>query len=163
MDAVVGPLGAVDFVTHANYVTETTSASTALNAQLVDHNLAPHHSQGWDPTVFSSPNLDTPSVHSLACIYISSSASLSLPQLCFSDVGVLQQQGLPVKAPNVLFSLPSPGISSCPVAICPLKPVPQLTPICVDRLQHKLCHHPSLDRVAYDCGSRSTSWFSPRV
>ena len=33
--------------------------------------------------------------------------------------------------------------------ICPLKPVPQLTPICVHRLQHELRHHPNPDRIGY--------------
>ena len=33
--------------------------------------------------------------------------------------------------------------------MCPLKPVPQLTPIFVARLQHELCHHPNTDKVAY--------------
>ena len=120
LDAIVGPSGLVDFVTHANRVTGTTPASTALNTQLTEHKLAPHHSQRGDPSVVSSPNQDTPSVHSLSCVAIGSSASLSLLQLCFSDVGVLQQQGLPVKAPDLLFSLPSPGIASSPVAICVL-------------------------------------------
>ena len=120
MDAVVGPSGTVDFITRAKHVTGTTPASTALNTQLTEHKLAPHHSQRGDPSVVSSPNQDTPSVHSLSCVAIGSSASLSLLQLCFSDVGVLQQQGLPVKAPDLLFSLPSPGIASSPVAICVL-------------------------------------------
>ena len=120
MDTVVGPLGTVDYITHAKHVTETTPASTALNTQFTEHKLAPHHSQRGDPSVVSSPNQDTPSVHSLSCVAIGSSASLSLFQLRFSDVGVLQQQGLPVKAPDLLFSSPSPGIASSPVAICVL-------------------------------------------
>ena len=111
VDAIVGPSGLVDFVTHANRVTGTTPASIAINTQLAKHNLAPHYSQRGDPTVVSSPNQATPSVHSLACADIGSSVSLSLLQLRFSDVGVLQQQGLLVKAPNVLFSLPSLGIA----------------------------------------------------
>ena len=149
MVIVVGPLGAVDFVTPAKHVTGTTPASTALNAQLTEHDLAPHHSQRGDPTIVSSPNQDIPSVHSFSCVDIGSSASLSSFQLRFSDVGVLQEQGLPVEAPNLLFSSPFPGFTSRPVTICPLKPVSQLTPICVDRLEHELRHHPNPDRVAY--------------
>ena len=77
MDTVVGPSGTVDFITHAKLVTGTTPASTALNTQLKEHEVAPHHSQRGDPSVVSSPNQDTLSVHSLSCVAIGSPASLS--------------------------------------------------------------------------------------
>lgn len=83
MDIVVGPSATADFVTHANYVTGTTPASTELNVQLAEQYLTPHHSQRGEPTVVSSPNQDTPFIHSLAYIDIGFSASLSLLQLCF--------------------------------------------------------------------------------
>ena len=102
--AVVGPSGTVAFVTCAKHVAETTPAFTALNTQLAEHDLAPHHGQSGDPIIVNSLNQDTPSVHSFPCIDIGSSASLSLFQLRCSDVGVLNQQGLPVEAPNLLFS-----------------------------------------------------------
>ena len=116
VDAVVGPSGTVHFITHANHVTGTTPASTALNTQLAEHDLAPYHSQRGDPTVVSSPNQDTPSLHSLACVNIGSSVLVCFcSSYVFLSDGVLQQQGLPVKAPNLLFSSQSPGIVSRPV------------------------------------------------
>lgn len=113
-----------------------------------EHDLASHHSSREDPTVVSSPNQYTLSVHSLACVDIGSSASLFSFQLRFADAGVLQLQGFPVKTSN-LCSSSSAGIASRPVAICSLKPGPRLTPICVDRLPHEPRHDPNPDRVAY--------------
>ena len=45
--------------------------------------------------------------------------------------------------------LPSSGYLLHSPAICPLRPVSQLTPINVDRFQHELRHHPNSDKVAY--------------
>ena len=55
----------------------------------------------------------------------------------------------PFVLPSQQQGLPSSGSSLCSPAVCPLRPVSQLTPINVDRFQHELCHHPNPDKVAY--------------
>ena len=137
MGAVAGPLVAAGFVTPANRAMGTTPASTALTGPHGENGPAPHLSQRG-VTAAARPPLANSAVNSFVSVHVGSHGNFSALELRSPFVLPSQQQGLP-----------SSGSSLCSPAVCPLRPVSQLTPINVDRFQHELCHHPNPDKVAY--------------
>ena len=119
MGAVAGHLTAAGFVTPVKRATETTLAFTAL-------------------TAVARPPLANSAAHSFDSVLVGSYGNSSALQCRSPFVLPSQQQGLP-----------SPGYSLCSPAVCPLRPVSQLTPINDDRFQHELRHHPNPDKAAY--------------
>ena len=135
--AVAGPLVAVGFVTPVNRATGTTPASTALTGPRGENGPAPLLSQRGVSAVARQP-LANSTVNSFVPVHVGSHGNFSALELRSPFVLPSQQQGLP-----------SSSSSLCSPAVCPLRPVSQLTPINVDRFQHELCHHPNPDKVAY--------------
>ena len=137
MGAVAGPLVAAGFVTPVNRAMGTTPASTALTGPHGENGPAPLLSQ-MGVTAAARPSLANSAVNSFVSVHVGSHGNFSALELRSPFVLPSQQQGLP-----------SSGSSLCSPAVCPLRPVSQLTPINVDRFQHELCHHPNPDKVAY--------------
>ena len=137
MGAVAGHLTAAGFVTPVKRATGTTLASTALTASYGENGPASLLSQRG-VTVVVRPPLANSAAHSFDSVLVGSHGNFSALQFRSPFVLPSQQQGLP-----------SPGYSLCSPAVCPLRPVSQLTPINVDRLQHELRHHPNPDKAAY--------------
>ena len=137
MGTVAGPLAAAGLVTPVKRATGTTLASTALTAPHGENRLAPLLSQKW-VTVLARPPLANSGVNSYVSVHVGSHSIFSALELRSPFVLPSQQQGLP-----------SSGYSLCSPAVCPLRPVSQLTPINADRFQHELRHHPNPDNVAY--------------
>ena len=137
MGAVAGPLVLAGFVTPVNRAMGTTPASTALTGPHGENGPAPFLSQRG-VTDAARPPLANSAVNSFVSVHVGSHGNFSALELRSPFVLPSQQQGLP-----------SSGSSLCSPAVCPLRPVSQLTPINVDRFQHELCHHPNPDKVAY--------------
>ena len=137
MGAVAGPLVAAGFVTPVNRATGTTPASTALTGPHGENGPAPLLSQRGVSAV-ARPPLANSAVNSFVSVHVGSHGNFSALELRSPFVLPSPQQGLP-----------SSSYSLCSPAVCPLRPVSQLTPINVDRFQHELCHHPNPDKVAY--------------
>ena len=137
MGAVAGPLVAAGFVTPVNRAMGTTPASTALTSPHGVNGPAPLLSQRG-VTAAARPPLANSAVNSFVSVHVGSHGNFSALELRSPFVLPSPQQGLP-----------SSSYSLCSPAVCPLRPVSQLTPINVDRFQHELCHHPNPDKVAY--------------
>ena len=120
-----------------NRATGTTPASTALTGPRGGNGPAPLLCQRGISAVARQP-LANSTVHSFVPVHVGSHDNFSALELRSPFVLPSQQQGLP-----------SSSSSLCSPAVCPLRPVSQLTPINVDRFQHELCHHPNPDKVAY--------------
>ena len=138
MGAVAGPSAAAGFVTPVNRAMGTTLASTALTAQPAEHGPAPLLSQKGVTAIARPPLLANSAVYSSDSVLVGSHGNFSAIELRSPLVLPSQQPGLP-----------SSGYLLCSQAVCPFRPVSQLTPINVDRFQHELCHHPNQDKVAY--------------
>ena len=136
MGAVAGPLAAAGFVTPVKRATGTTLVSTALTAPHGEKGLAPLLSQR-EVTAVARPPLANSAVHSFDSVLVGSHGNFSALELR-SPFFLPSQQGLL-----------SSNYSLCSPAVCPLRPVHQLTSINVDRFQHELRHHPNPDKVAY--------------
>ena len=136
MGAVAGPSATAGFVTPVNRAMGTTLASTALTAQPAEH--GPLLSQKGVTTIARSPLLANSALYSSDSVLVGSHGNFSAFELRSPLVLPSQQQGLPSSG----YLLHSP-------AVCPFRPVSQLTPINVDRFQHELRHHPNPDKVAY--------------
>ena len=95
---------------------------TALTIQHGANGTTPLLCQRGVNTITRSPLLANSAVHSFYSVLLGSHDNFSAPSVLSS-----QQQGLPSSG-HLLNSL----------AICPLRPVSQLTPITVDRFQHCL-------------------------
>ena len=126
MGAVAGPLVAAGFVTPVNRATGTTPAFTALTALHGENGPAPLLSQRG-VTAVARPPLANSAVNSFVSVHVGSHGNFSALELRSPFVLPSQQQGLP-----------SSGYSLCSPAVCPLRPVSQLTPINVNRFQHEL-------------------------
>jgi len=137
MGAVAGPLVAVGFVTPVKRAMGTTLASTALTAPHGENGPAPLLSQRG-ATAVARPPLANSAVHSFDSVPVGSRGNFSALGLRSCFVLPFQQQGSP-----------SSSVSLCSPAVCPIRPVSQLTPINVDRFQHELRHHPNPDKVVY--------------
>ena len=139
MGAVACPLAAAGFITPEKRATGNTPASTALTAPHGEIGPAPLLRQRGAPAV-ARPPLANSAENSFVSVPVGSRGDFSSLEAAGSslDPAAFQQQGLSSSG----YSLRSP-------AFCPLRPVSQLTPINVDKFQHKLCHHPNPDKVAY--------------
>ena len=137
MGTVAGPLAAAGLVTPVKRVMGTILASTALTAPHGENRLASLLSQKG-VTAVARPSLANSGVNSYVSVHVGSHSIFSALELRSPFVLPSQRQGLP-----------SSGYSLCSPAVCPLRPVSQLTPINADRLQHELRHHPNPDKVAY--------------
>ena len=115
----------------------TTPASTALTSPHGENGPAPLLSQRG-VTAAARPPLANSAVNSFVSVHVGSHGNFSTLELRSPFVLPSPQQGLP-----------SSICSWCSPAVCPLRPVSQLTPNNVDRFQHELCHHPNPDKVAY--------------
>ena len=127
------PLAPAGFFTPAKQALETTLTSTALTIQHGANGVAPLLCQRGVTAITRSPLLANSAVHSFDSVLFGSHDNFSAPSVLPS-----QQQGLPSSG-HLLHSL----------AVCPLRPVPQLTPITEDRFQHELRLHPNPDKVVY--------------
>ena len=135
--AVAGPSAAASFVTPVNRAMGATLASTALSAQPAEHGPAPVFSQRGVTAIARPPLLANSAVYSSDSVLVGSHGNF-LFELRSPLVLPSQQQGLT-----------SSGYLLRSLAVCPFRPVSQLTPINVDRFQHELHHHPNPDKVAY--------------
>ena len=115
----------------------TTLAPTALTASQGENGPAPLLSQRR-VTAVARPPLAYSAVHSFDSVLVGSHGNFSALGLRSRFVLPSEQQGLP-----------SSSYSLCSPAVCPVRPVSQLTHINVDRFQHELRHHPNPDKVAY--------------
>ena len=104
---------------------------TALTIQHGVNGTTPLLCQRGLTAITRSPLLANSPVHSFYSVRFGSHDDFSAPSVLPS-----QQQGLPSSG-HLLNSL----------AICPLRPVSQPTPITVDRYQHELCLYPTPDEV----------------
>ena len=134
MGAVAGPSAAAGFVTPAQRAMGTTLASTALTAQPAEHGPAPLLSQRGVTAIANS------AVYSFDSVLVGSHGNFA---------AFFQRLRSPLVLPSQQQGLPSSGYLLRSPAVCPLRPVSQLTPINVDRFQHELRHHPNPDKVAY--------------
>ena len=137
MGAVAGPLVLAGFVTPVNLAMGTTPAYTALTGPHGENGPAPFLSQRG-VTDAARPPLANSAVNSFVSVHVGSHGNFSALEL-----------RSPFFLPSPKQGLPSSSYSLCSPAVCPLRPVSQLTPINVDRFQHELCHHPNPDKVAY--------------
>ena len=127
------PLATAGFFTPAKRALGTTLTSTTLTIQHGANGTAPLLCQSGVTTITRSPLLAKSSVHSFDSVLFGSHDNFSAPSVLPS-----QQQGLPSSG-HLLHSL----------AVWPLRPVSQLTPITVDKFQHELHLHPNPDKVVY--------------
>ena len=106
---------------------------------------APLHSKRGVTTTVDSPSPATP-VHSFISFPLIDVCSL---QLRSPPVSVSSHVGQSQQFPHHPVSLSSEVSTPTPPAACPLKPVPQITPTEVDRLQFELLNYPHPDKAAY--------------
>ena len=125
MGAVAGPFVAAGFVTPANRAMGTTPASTALTGPHGENSPAPLLIQRG-VTAAARPSLANSAVNNFVSVHVGSHGNFSALELRSPFVLSSPQQGLP-----------SSSYSLCSPAVCPLRPVSQLTPINVDRFQHE--------------------------
>ena len=139
MGAVSGPLAAAGFVTPVKRATGTTLTSTALTAPHRENGSAPFSvKRGGGVTAVARPLLANSAVHSFDSVLVGSHGNFSALGLRSCPVLPSQQQGLP-----------SSSYSLCFPVVCLVRPVSKLTPINIDRFQHKFYHHPNTGKVAY--------------
>ena len=175
--AAAGASGVAGFVTHANRAMETTQASAALSALHEELGPAPLSGRKGVVAIADSPSPTAP-VHSCDLSSLIDVCPLQLrshpvpvsqqvqaiPVHSFDlspsmNVGSLQLRSPSVPVTQFVGHLqPSPRrpvspslahTTSTPPAACPLKPVSQLTPIVLDRLQYELRNYPNPDKAAY--------------
>ena len=133
MGAATGPLVAAGFVTPVKCAMGATLASNTLTT--------PHGENGV--TAITRPPLANSAVYSFASVPVGFHGNLSALGLHSCFVLPSWQQGPP-----------SSSYLLCSPAVCPVRPVSQLTPINVDRFQHELHHHPNPEKAAYKAFAR---------
>ena len=175
--AAAGASGVAGFVTHANRAMETTQASAALSALHEELGPAPLSGRKGVVAIADSPSPTAP-VHSCDLSSLIDVCPLQLrshpvpvsqqvqaiPVHSFDLSPSMYVGSLQLRSPSVPVTQfvghlqPSPRrpvspslahTTSTPPAACPLKPVSQLTPIVLDRLQYELRNYPNPDKAAY--------------
>ena len=119
------PFGRCRFRYPCELCNGSTLASTALTAQPAEHGPAPLLSQRGVTAIARPPLLANSAVYSSDSVLVGSHGNFSAFELRSPLVLPSQQQGLPSSG----YLLRSP-------AVCPFRPVSQLTTINVDRFQH---------------------------
>ena len=117
MGAVAGLLVAAGFVTPVNCAMGTTPVSTALTGPHGENGPAPLLSQRG-VTAAARPPLANSAVNSFVSVHVGSHGNFSALEL-----------RSPFVLPSLQQGLPSSSYSLCSPAVCPLRPVSQLTPI----------------------------------
>ena len=145
---VAGLLGVAGFVTHVNHAMGTIHACAAPTTQHAQLGPAPLPRQRGAAATADPQGPANPSVHSFVAFPVGPPPYVRPLQLRSLPVPVSQHGRQPQPVPHHTASLPSEDFSTPPTA-CPLKPVAQLTPIVVDRLQFELRNYPNPDKAAY--------------